>query len=164
MENSGNRENTSATQAEKALQAKVLGNERSDLLSATIFFDPGEEKKLIQEMKKERERERETRRKLGYRNPTQRESREQWRRLRLRNLASRAVSVSSKDRPSLCYENKKVVGPNAAALFIYLYTRRCESLSHYINTSVTSLSRSLNWISPKSYWSDRTDMLDMSSG
>ena len=73
MENSGNRENTSATQAEKALQAKVLGNERSDLLSATIFFDPEEKKKLIREMKKERE----TRRKLGYRNPTHRESREQ---------------------------------------------------------------------------------------
>ncbi|KAF2593082.1 hypothetical protein F2Q70_00043845 [Brassica cretica] len=71
-----NSENTSATQAEKALQAKVLGNERSDLLSATIFFDP-EEKKEANPRNEKGERERETRRKLGYRNPTQRESREQ---------------------------------------------------------------------------------------
>lgn len=33
-------ESTSATQAAKALQANVLGSERSDLLSATIFDDP----------------------------------------------------------------------------------------------------------------------------
>ena len=33
-------ESTSPTQAAKALQAKVLGSERSDLLSATIFDDP----------------------------------------------------------------------------------------------------------------------------
>lgn len=38
-ENWGNLAITSPTQAAKALQAKVLGNERSDLLSATIF-DP----------------------------------------------------------------------------------------------------------------------------
>lgn len=35
---------TSPTQAAKALQTKVLGNERSDLLSATIFFYSQREK------------------------------------------------------------------------------------------------------------------------